>query len=261
MEVKLKKIFVIIILLFGIINSILFAQAKFTISPPYFELFLKPKEIKTIIITAENAGDSTIHIKIYPNDWDLDTDDSPLFVEANTFENSCSNWFYINPMEFNLEPHSDKDIRITLQVPENVFGEYKSIIFFETTPYKKNPNSMIQFNSRLGSAIYVSIIGTVSKNGDIIGIEYNEKDSYAIALFENTGNMHCRVTANLKIYDFKNKLIYEKDISSQLSLPGRTKKIKIPVDTYLNSGSYTFKIRIDYGGNELLEGEKTIIIK
>ena len=109
-----------------IVCSILInAQAKFTVSPPKYEISIYPEDEKTFIISVENMGDTTVHIKTVISDWDLDIEDRIQFFPPQTFKNSCSSWFYINPLEFNIAPHTIEDVRITMSVPQNVFGEYK----------------------------------------------------------------------------------------------------------------------------------------
>jgi len=253
----MKKNFILFIII--IVSFIINAQSQITISPPNFEFLIKPKEEKTFLIKIANPGDSIVHVKTYQNDWTVDDNNKIQFFPANTFGFSSSDWFYINPIEFNLEPHSEQNIRITQRVPDSVLGEYRTMIFFETTPFSPTPNSMIQFNSRIGCAIYSAILGTVSINGDITNIKYSKKKSSIIASFKNTGNMHCRVKTNLIIFE-NGKNIYKRSIPSQLVLPGKTQNINIPIDTYLSKGTYRIKVTMDYGGKELLQGEKTIYI-
>jgi len=233
------------------------AQLKFTISPPKYELFVSPNETKTMTVTVNNLGDSAIHIKVYESDWTIDFENKIKFLPPGTIKNSCSGWFYINPQEFNIDGQSYADVRVTLNVPDNVYGDYWSLLFFESSPISFSDKPAVAFNSRVGCTFYSSINGTVSKNGEITSMDYSKDKNTLKVGFENLGNIHLRAKGFLQIFK-DSVMIYEKNITDQLILPEMERNILFPVDTYLKKGSYTFKVYIDYGGTELLEGEKTI---
>jgi len=252
----MKRFFVFAAL--TIISSVLFAS-KFTITPPKQELVLKPGENKTISITVDNMDDSILHLKIYPTDWLVNSDNEISHFPASSLKNSCSGWFYINPQEFNINGKTSQEVRISVQTPTEVFGDYWSMLYFESTPYMPDENSMILLNTRIGSAIYVTIAGTTTKNGDIIGLDFDKKENKVKAVFENTGNVHVRVKGFLQIFK-EDKMVYEKTVDEKLSLPESKTNIYFPVETELQKGEYLIKVNLDYSGSENLEGEKRITI-
>ncbi|MEO0233512.1 MAG: hypothetical protein ABIN35_02710 [candidate division WOR-3 bacterium] len=251
---KLVKTILILSLFINI-----FPQIGFNISPPKYEFTVRPEEIKNFTINVQNTTDSTLHVKIYAVDWSLDIDNNVKYFTAGKLKNSCSNWIYVNPQEFNINPNSSEDIRFTLSVPKNVFGDYWSMIFFESTPFNPTGSSMLLVAGRVGCTIYSTIAGTTVKNGDITGLEFDKKEYKVKAIFENTGNVHLRVKASMKIFKDE-KMVYQLEIPEQVSLPEIRTTISFPVETQLLKGDYTIKVNIDYGGNELLEGEKKITI-
>lgn len=236
----------------------LYAQASFTVSPPKYEILTGNNEEKTFIVYVENTGDDPIHIKSYPSDWDLDIENNPVFFPPSTINESCSDWFYINPLEFNINPGTGQEVRITMTVPEDAFGEYRSMIFFESTPFNPEFGSMLQFAGRVGCTVYCGIIGTISRNGEITDMDYS-RDTVAVS-FSNTGNMHERADVMLSIKK-DGRDVYTYALSEQLVLPGRDREFLLPVETPLSSGTYTLHVSIDYGGNEILVGEKTVYVK
>ncbi len=242
-----------------LVNLTLFSQIGFNISPPKYEFMVNPEEIKNFTINVQNTTDSILHIKVYTVDWALDFENKPKYFPAGKLKNSCSNWIYINPQEFNINPGVSEDIRLTLNVPPLVFGDYWSMIFFESTPYNPSGKSMIQFSGRVGCTIYTTISGTTVKNGDLISIEFDKKNYTVKAIFENTGNVHLRLKSSMKIFKGE-KMIYETKIDEQVSLPESKTNLIFPVETQLLKGEYTLKVSIDYSGNEILEGEKKLLI-
>ncbi|MCK4524201.1 hypothetical protein KAU15_04670 [candidate division WOR-3 bacterium] len=254
----MKKLIIIIVIILMTVVMIS-AQAHFTISPPKYEIFVKEQDEKTFIIYVENLGDTVTHIKVTPSDWDLDIDNNVQFFPPKTFENSCSDWFYINPLEFNLNPGTVEEVRVTMVVPKNVFGEYRSLLFFESTPFSPEANSMLLFSSRVGCTIYVDILGTVSLNGEIVSMKYDFKDDNVLIGYSNTGNMHQRLDIIVKISRSGND-IYSYKLEEQLVLPNRERMFEIPVETRLSDGQYKIKVSIDYGGSEILIGEKLLKI-
>lgn len=237
----------------------LFAQMSFTVSPPNYEFLVKPDELKTFTVTVNNFGDKPVHIKIYPNDWFLDEQGHSKFFPAGTIERSCSDWMYVNPQEFNIDPMSQEEVRITMSVPDYAYGDYWSILFFEGTPFSINPQSMIQLNSRVGCAVYSSIVGTLFRNGDIVSLEHIEETGNIRIGYINSGNVHSRIKTELQIMR-NDSIIYESTLESKLVMPEQTLEYEMPVETYLPDGLYKIIANIDYGGEEILQGEKEIKI-
>jgi len=239
--------------------SIIVNASKFTITPPKQELVVKSGENKTFTITVDNIDDSTLHLKIYPSDWLIDSDNEISHFPANTLKNSCSGWFYINPQEFNIPGKSTQEVRISMQTPNDVYGDYWSMLYFESTPFASNTNQMILLNTRIGSAVYATIAGTTSKNGEIIGLDFDKKEYRVKTVFENTGNVHIRVKGFMQIFK-DDKMVYENKIEEKLSLPESKTNIYFPIETELQKGEYLIKVNLDYSGSEILEGEKRITI-
>jgi len=236
-----------------------FSQIGFNISPPKYEFTVRPEEVKNFTINVQNTTDSILHIKIYTVDWALDIDNNVKYFAAGKLKNSCSNWIYVNPQEFNITPNSSQDIRFTLSVPKNVFGDYWSMVFFESTPFNPTGSSILLVSGRVGCTIYSTIAGTTVKNGDIVGLDFDKKDYSVKTIFENTGNVHLRIKGVMKILKDE-KIIFQDEILEKVSLPETKTTISFPIKTQLLKGTYTIKVSIDYSGNEILEGEKVIKI-
>uniref|UniRef100_A0A7C3N7C1 Uncharacterized protein n=1 Tax=candidate division WOR-3 bacterium TaxID=2052148 RepID=A0A7C3N7C1_UNCW3 len=237
----------------------IFSQIGFNISPPKYEFTVRPEEIKNFTINVQNTTDSILHIKIYNVDWALDIENNVKYFTAGKLKNSCSNWIYVNPQEFNIYPNSSQDIRFTLSVPKNVFGDYWSMVFFESTPFNPTGSSMLLVSGRVGCTIYSTIAGTTVKNGDIVGLDFDKKDYSVKAIFENSGNVHLRIKGIMKILKDE-KVVFQSEIPEKVSLPETKTTLSFPVETQLLKGKYTVKVNIDYSGNEILEGEKIISI-
>jgi len=236
-----------------------YAQVGFTISPPKYEFIINPEESKTFSVNVQNVTDSVLHIKIYVNDWNLGNENEILYFPSNTLINSCSEWIYINPQEFNINPQTTEDVRLTINAPKEVYGDYWSMLFFESTPFNISGNQMLMLAGRVGCTIYSSIAGTTVKNGDLVGLDFEKKDYRMNATFENTGNVHLRVKGFMQIFK-DDKMVYEKKIEEKLSLPESKTNIYFPVETNLLKGEYTVKVTLDYSGSEILEGEKRLTI-
>ena len=131
------------------------------------------------------------------------------------------------------------------------------MIFFESSPFSPEYGSMIMFNSRVGCTIYAEIIGTVSYNGEILEMGFDREKGVNV-LFRNTGNKHERIEISLQIFNDEGHEIYLSSLSDQLVLPDREREFILPVETRLDNGIYKLKVLLDYGGTELLAGEKTL---
>lgn len=239
---------------------ILFGQTGFTVAPPRYELLEKPGNNKTVIFTVENKSDNSLHIRVSLSDWSMDSTGEVVFHPSGTFSNSSSEWVYINPMEFDIDGNASRDIRITLSVPEDVFGEYRSMAMFKSTPSVNNPGDMVQFSTRIGAALYTQIVGTVSLNGSIEDIVFNNASQFINVKYLNTGNAHHRADIKIIIKNSDGNVIYEDGLSRQLALPSLERVFIFKPETYFKEGDYRIEVLIDYGGNEMLRGIKNITV-
>ncbi|MGE3062756.1 MAG: hypothetical protein AB7T10_03900 [bacterium] len=246
-------------ILISCLSMLLGAQVNFHISPPRQEFTISKNENKTFKIDVYNKSDTTLHIKAYSNDWSANSEGEVLFFKPGLLKNSCSEWLYINPQEFNLNAGTSQEVRISLSSPNDVYGDYWSVIFFESTPFNLTGKDMLMFSGRVGSYVYATIAGTTAKNGDIVGLDFDKKEYRVKAVFENTGNVHVRVKGFMQILKGE-KIIYEKTVEERLSLPESKTNIYFPVETELQKGEYLIKVTLDYSGSEILEGEKRITI-
>ena len=233
---------------------------NFWISPTQFDLSLFQGDQSTQSFIVRNLGKTNLRLRVYAADWLLTRAGDNKYFEAGKLSRSCATWLTINPVEFEIPPDSTQLVRFTLNVPDNVSGEYWCIIFFESIPIPSKWSPMVKVAGRLGSYIFVTIPNTEKRQGDIITLDVKEGSSYEItATFKNSGNVHLRLNCEIKIKDSLDAIIWSKQINNVFVLPNSERTIGAIADKELEAGKYSAIITIDYGADEILEGVRNFV--
>ncbi len=244
---RILYVFLLIIFSFSVYG------VNFLVSPPRFELTPSRNEItKTIKVT--NTGNESIHLKAYTMDWDMDRDGTQHFYDAGILPYSCAKWIKINPIEFDVAPGEEKDVRITVITPNKLEYGHWAVVFFESAPKPVEAPTMIMVNARVGSIVYVYDPKYTVRNLEIVNME--DKGDYVTLSLYNKGNVHLRVKYSYKVYK-GDSIVYESDKNSLLILPGYYRDVSLLLPE-LSGGTYKVVVSCDYGGEIIKEGEITL---
>ncbi len=238
------------ILLFAVFLANSLFSVNFLVSPPRFELISSNNEItKTIVVS--NPGKETIHLKAYTMDWELNRDGSQAFFEPGIMPYSCSKWIKINPLEFDVAPGEEKQVRMTVITPNEIRHTYWSVIFFESAPKPIEAPTMLQINARVGTIVYVYDPKYAVNNIDIVNME-DLSDNVKLSLY-NKGNVHTRVKYNYIVKDSLNNIVFTSKEKNVLVLPGYYRDVILELPKL--KGIYSVLVSCDYGDRVIKEGE------
>lgn len=152
---------VILIFAFYIFNSGVSAQSaiNLSISPPIFELMIKPdKDVKQIFKISNQGGDTVITPKIL---YFIPSDDSG---NVTLSEDQAPDWVIYNKEPFTLKGQDSKDFEVlfspSADTPE--IDHFLTIVFETSAPIDVLNQNLSLYQSRIGS----NILLTVSKDGN-----------------------------------------------------------------------------------------------
>jgi len=79
----------------------------------------------------------------------------------------------VNPVDFQIPPKQDQEVRFTATVPDSAVGTHWAVIFFESVPESLPPKGQFGINlaGRLGSIIYVTPSGNGKKAMRVLGFQ------------------------------------------------------------------------------------------
>jgi P pilus assembly chaperone PapD len=160
----------------------------------------------------------------------------------------------INPEEFYIPPESRETVRITFRPPaENKASEYYGMAIFKSQPIPSQYQPMIKIAGEIGIPVYYSVSRLIVKDASFDSL-YVSRDTVNI-LFRNAGNIHLRVKGESKVLLNNDRTVSADSIREFVVMPGQDRKVKVAIKNKLEPGTYTLKVRLDYGAVELMEGE------
>jgi len=227
----------------------------FLLSPPSFDLVVFPGRAVTKSIRITNVSRETLFIEVKKEDFVIDARGKVKWLEPGVYPFSCHEYVEVNPLSFTILPGEKKTVRFTVNLPQNARGEYSGVLVFRSVRLPKVWKPTVVLEGEVVCALYIKAANTVVKSGDIKNITY-EGDTIFIE-FSNEGNCRLKPSVTLTVWDGPEK-VYEKKVEGETILRHSRRVFAFP---FKKKGRFRVIARIDYGGLEILEGEREILVR
>lgn len=210
-------------------SGTVFAQFAAVVSPPRFELSLKPGGRATEIVSISNASTQQARYRMKTTDWTFGQDASVTFIDE-LLPDSCRPWVSIESREVLIAPGRRLGFRVQVDVPEDAPAqECRFALMIEgDDQIIKDPSGLnIPVAGRMGVIFYVAI-GNVSPALNIApaGTRKTNGNRIPTLKIRNTGNAHGRLAGFLSGTDAKGQEL-EFSPSTFPILPGETRLIEL----------------------------------
>jgi hypothetical protein len=172
------------------------AEFALSVSPPRYELKLKPGERSRQVLEITNSSLQATTFGIKTADWTLEADGSPNFF-AELLPGSCRPWVALERRELTMSGARPYRFRFEINVPADAKPEQcRFAIMLEGQEQIAETKSgpAIPFSSRLGVVVYVAI-GDAIPNFKVVGSGvrlFNGKQLPALQI-ANSGAAHGRL--------------------------------------------------------------------
>ncbi len=251
----LKKLLLITFLL----PSWLFAQVGFLLSPPKFQITLFANQSANKTIELKNVTGDTLYVEIVLEDFFLTPYGKSQFKPAGVYPYSCSKWIQVNPVNFLLLPRQKKIVRFTVTLPEGSEGDYLGVITFKSKKLPKKWTPSIAIYGEISVFVYLASANTGILSGDMEDLDF-KKDTIFVT-YHNTGNVRNYVDCNIEIKSFSGETVWKAEQKNKLVLRNSERILTFLINKKLRRGTYNIFATIDYGGKELIQGERKIHLR
>jgi hypothetical protein len=205
------------------------SEFALAVSPPRFELEVKPGERLRQIMEITNASSASTTFSIRTADWLLGMDNSVTFSDELR-PGSCRPWVAIERRELTIAGGRPYRFRFEVNVPPDAKpGECRFAIMLEgqeqVTRMESGPP--IPFSARLGVVVYVTIGGAtpeLSVAGS--GVQTVNGKPTPVLQIRNSGTAHGRITGFLNGTDASNTSLEFSPANTPI-LPGETRTIPL----------------------------------
>lgn len=222
---------VIALLLLGAGNA--FAQFAAVVSPPRFELSVKPGGRVTEIVGITNTSAQQARYRMKTADWTFGADTSVTFSDTLA-EGSCRPWVSIENKEIMAPPGRRVGFRVQVDVPPDAPPQecrFALLIEGDDQIVKNASGLSVPVAGRIGVIFYVSVDGAAPVL-DISSAGVREVNGNRLPMLKvkNTGNAHGRLSAFLSGTDAKGQNL-DFTPSTFPILPGETRVVELSATT------------------------------
>jgi hypothetical protein len=202
------------------------------VSPPRFELGVKPGEHARHIVEITNPNNQSTRFEIKTADWVLDADGGLTFFDELQ-PGSCRPWVAIEAREITVGPSGKYRYRFEVAAPESAAsGEcrFAMLIQGEDQPVKTGSLSF-PVSGRIGVIIYV-VVGDAVPQLEVIGTRLRTLNGITLPVVDvkNSGKAHGRISGFLSGTDASGKKL-DFDPATLPILPGELRGIALSPST------------------------------
>lgn len=211
-----------------------FAEFAAVVSPPRFELSLKPGDRATEVIGITNASITQAHYRMKTADWTFGADNAVTFKDALQ-PGSCRPWVSIESHEVFAPPGRRIGFRVQVDVPTETPPQecrFALLIEGDDQMMKNASGPNFPVAGRIGVIFYVSVGGaSPSLEISAAGVRTVNGARLPVLQVRNTGTAHGRLSGFLSGTDAKGQ---ELDITPSTFpiLPGETRFVELSATTH-----------------------------
>lgn len=257
------------------------AGSGLKVSPVRTDLTINPGESKTVVVQVENVTAVGRDFRAIINDFvagDNEFGQPALILDEDKFAPSHSLKRYIADVsDVNIPAGQKKDIKVVIKIPKDVAGGgYYGAVRF--VPADQNQGQNITLSASVGSLLLVRVPGDIKENLALTSFDVRRgergitgssffttnKDLYAVARFNNQGNIHEQPFGKVVVKKGDTVLqtidINNTDPKGSV-LPDSVRRFEVKLDKIGSWGKYTVEGNFGYGTNgQLLSAKSTIYV-
>lgn len=235
------------------IRSLLLASSPgFHLNNGFLEFGVVPGSHRTQGVTIANDRSDTIALVPRLLNWTVESDGNIVILnERDSVQaHSCINWLKISPDTIIIAPGRRKVVKVKVQAPEEMNGEYYAAVRFDAEGLKDDLPTVFQLPSTL--LLAASYKQTLNHSAEVKSVECKLASTNS-CIFEikvkNTGNVHCYLSGSLELMDSQGERIADPVLfggEGSFIFPGITQTFTVPWQGYLEPGKYRAGMSISY---------------
>jgi len=235
------------------------AALNLAVDPLVIEMRATPGQSVKTVVNVVNAGDQPERIVLAPMDWTTRADGSIAIEKLGREKRSITQFLTTPAYQFILQPGERRATEITLTLPSNfssAAASYWGGFFIRATLLT---GRLSAFGPGATVVVYVDV-GNPHRSVDLQSLKATVAGStvHIIGRVRNNSNAYIRAGGTL-LFEQSGRI--EKNVPATIGaiFPGRFHTINETVRG-IPPGKYRVELSIDYGGNEIEDGETTVTV-
>lgn len=218
-------------------------------------------------LTLTNSATESVRVRTEILDFYVDNNQTPQFLPNVAAESpySCREWITVNPMETEIAPRTQIQVRYTVRVPATAAEQsyHCAVGFVSLPPLNESAGVEVRTAVRVVTTLY-PIVGHPAVKGSIAGMTLEPVKAgpniqwRGVVVLENAGQMLYRPKGRLEVVDAAGSVVETSSLVAFPVLPHRRQRFLLPLKTNLAAGSYTLRSSIDFG-SEVQEASTKVV--
>lgn len=226
-------------------------EQSIEISPPSQELDVDPGQTITLKAKVRNKGNIPYTLTSRIEDFTAEGEGGQVaLIDKGPW--AISSWATISPSSFTLDPLTEREVQVTIKVPEQKVGggRYGAMVFSINGSSSPNSASVAQ---EIASLFLLRVSGPVEENINILDFNapsFVEFGPVPLSLrLQNSGNVHVKATGIISIMNVLGKKVEDIVITPTNVFPDATRIIDTSFSQRFLIGPYQ-AVAIVYYGSE-----------
>lgn len=235
------------------------AGLNLAVDPLVIEMQSAPGRIVKTEVTMSNSGDQAERVQFSPMDWTTRIDGSVAIEKPDTEKRSITKYLRASAYQFTLQPGEKRTIEVTLALPSDfsaAAASYWGGFFARAIPMSARTNA---FGPGATVVVYVDV-GMPHRSVNLESLKATAAGGAVrvVGRIRNTSNAYVRAGATL-LFEQAGRIVQRQPVTIGAIFPSRFRTINETVRG-LPRGVYRVELSIDYGGDEIEDGETTVTV-
>lgn len=235
------------------------AGLNIAVDPLVVEMHAMPGQVIKTDVNISNNGDVPERIIIKPMDWTTRVDGSVAIESPGREARSITRYLKASSYQFALAPNEKRVVQVTLALPAGfnaAAGSYWGGFFTRATLLSGRVNG---FGPGATVVVYVDV-GTPHRSAVIESMRAAPagRTVRVIARVRNNSKAYVRAGGTL-LFEQSGRIVQKVPVTIGAIFPGRFHTVDETAKG-LDPGKYRVELSIDYGGDEIEDGETTVTV-
>lgn len=238
-----------------------YADVRIFVYPVKLEMPVSPGGSLTKEITIENRDEESVKIRTYVMDYRIKKNNKFEFSPPGHESYSAARWITLDKADFTIPPRKKEKVNATLKVPTGAepSGHYV-VIFFETVGKLSPGKTGVIPQGRIATLVLQYSPGNIVAKGRVKEFTipkyfYSRPKSFLFGgeqpipwsmVFENHGNVHLNIDAQIDFSDFRGKSLHITKPQRITILPNTERELQGRWENAPTFGKFTAILKVTY---------------
>ncbi len=249
------------------------SQPALAVSPSVIETKIDKGESQSKKIDILNNSTKPLILKAYVENFTATDEFGGIsFNSDGGSAGAAKDMIVLDQENLSIDSLEKTELGFTIKAANDASpGGYYAAIFLERdNNIIDSNNTNLEVSQRIGVLLFINVNGDINESGQIVGAKANstcEGNQCSFKTndffwsgpipfefkFENTGNVHLKVSGKITVYDLFNKKVGEIPVNEKTVLPNKTRNFKATWQEKSLFGYYTAKLQVESGSNKIIK--------